>query len=58
MVWNTHYKVMISIIHTLIFISLLGWGFTIDPFSLSQKVRIIITGLLMYATEFSVQHDA
>ena len=49
---------MISIFHTLIFISLLGWGFKIDPFSLSQKVPVIITGLLMYATEFSVQHDA
>jgi len=37
---------------------LLGWGFIIGPFSLSQKVPVIITGVLMYATDFSVQRDA
>jgi len=36
---------------------LLGWGFTVGPFSLSQKVPVIITGILMYATDFSAQHD-
>jgi hypothetical protein len=46
-----------AIIHTIIFISFVEWGFRIDPFSLSQKVIVVITGVLEYATQFAVQHD-